>query len=229
MPLQDGAHDLDRLVAEAQDAALLWLRPPTTPPGSRSPAERLGPLLESVPESCLVVLDEAYRPFLPPERRPDSLALLRRHPNLVIQRSLSKSHGLAGFRIGYLVASAAQVARLDSVRAPFNVNAAALVAAEAALGERGWSEYTVERVRDERARFEAFLAERGSTYWPSDTNFVSFRPADSAATVRALAKRGIAVRDGADLGLEGWLRVTVGSAPRMLLVRQALIEAGEGS
>ena len=229
MPLQGGAHDLDRLVAESQDAALLWLPTPHNPSGIAVPAERLGPLLESVPESCLVVLDEAYRPFLPPERRPDSLALLRRHPNLVIQRSLSKSHGLAGFRIGYLVASAAQVARLDSVRAPFNVNAAALVAAEAALGERGWSEYTVERVRDKRARFEAFLAERGSTYWPSDTNFVSFRPADSAATVRALAKRGIAVRDGADLGLEGWLRVTVGSAPRMLLVRQALIEAGEGS
>jgi histidinol-phosphate aminotransferase len=227
VPLKDGAHDLDRLVAEAQGARLLWLPTPHNPSGIAVPADRLGPLLESVPESCLVVLDEAYRPFLPPARRPDALGLLRRHPNLLIQRSLSKSHGLAGFRIGYLIGSAAQVARLDAVRAPFNVNAAALVAAEAALRERGWSEYTVQRVRDERARFEAFLAASGFTYWPSDTNFVSFRPHDNEATVSALAKRGIAVRDGGDLGLDGWLRVTIGSAPRMLLVREALIEAGE--
>jgi histidinol-phosphate aminotransferase len=228
VPLQGGAHDLDRLLAEAQAADLLWLPTPHNPSGIAVPPERLGPLLESVPDSCLVVLDEAYRPFLPPERRPDSLELLRRHPNLLIQRSLSKSHGLAGLRIGYLIGDAAEVARLDAVRAPFNVNAAALVAAAVALREHGWSEYSVARVRDERARFEAFLAERGFTYWPSDTNFVSFRPRDNEATVGALAKRGIAVRDGGDLGLEGWLRVTVGSAPRMLLVREALTEAEEG-
>jgi histidinol-phosphate aminotransferase len=229
VPLKDGAHDLDGLAAAARGADLLWLPTPHNPSGMAVPPERLGPLLEGVPESCLVVLDEAYRPFLPAARRPDVLDLLRRHPNLMIQRSLSKSHGLAGFRVGYLIARAAQVARLDAARAPFNVNAAALVAAEVALRERGWSEYTVERVRDERARFEAFLDEGGFTYWPSDTNFVSFRPTDSAAIVSALAKRGIAVRDGGDLGLDGWLRVTIGSAPRMLLVREALIEAEGGS
>lgn len=228
VPLKDGAHDLDRLAEEAQGAEILWLPTPHNPSGIAVPAERLDPLLERVPASCLVVLDEAYRPFLPPERRPDALELLRRHPNLLIQRSLSKSHGLAGFRVGYLIGSAAQIARLDAVRAPFNVNAAALVAAGAALRERGWSDYTVARVRDERARFEAFLDAGDFTYWPSDTNFVSFRPRDHEATVDALAKRGIAVRDGSDLGLDGWLRVTVGSAPRMLLVREALIEAGEG-
>jgi histidinol-phosphate aminotransferase len=228
VPLKDGAHDLDRLAAEAEGAELLWLPTPHNPSGIAVPAERLGPLLERVPASCLVVLDEAYRPFVPPERRPDALELLRRHPNLLVQRSLSKSHGLAGFRVGYLIGSAAQIARLDAVRAPFNVNAAALVAAGAALRERGWSDYTVARVRDERARFEAFLDAGDFTYWPSDTNFVSFRPRDHEATVGALAKRGIAVRDGSDLGLDGWLRVTVGSAPRMLLVREALIEAGEG-
>lgn len=227
VPLRDGGHDLDALAAAAAGAKLLWLPSPHNPTGTAPTPDGLGEFLDAVPTDCWVVLDEAYRAFLPPALRPDAARLLARHPNLLVQRTLSKSAGLAGVRVGFGAGSAALIAALEALRAPFNVNAVALAAAEAALEHPAWGEYAVAQVRRQRGEFEAFLAALGLEFWPSQTNFVSFLPRSVEATLAALRRRGISVRDGADLGMPGWVRVTIGSAPRMRLVRESLIETEE--
>jgi histidinol-phosphate aminotransferase len=82
----------------------------------------------------------------------------------------------------------------------------------------------VELVRRERERLQATLAELGVEYYPSQANFVTFQPRDPVRIHDALRAGGLAVRDGADLGLTGWLRVSIGAPPEMALLRRILRE-----
>lgn len=215
-----GAHDLEAMAAAARDAgaAVLWLPTPHNPTGGAVDPKALAAMLDAVPASCLVVLDEAYRAFADPERRPDAAAALARHPNLVVQRTFSKAHALAGLRVGYGIASPEVAEAIERIRPPFNVNAAALAAARAALADPAWGAYGVALVRRERERFEALLRELGVEHFPSQANFVTFR----GIAPEAFAEAGLTVRDGADLGLPGWVRLSVGSPPEMAMARRVL-------
>jgi histidinol-phosphate aminotransferase len=225
VPLRDGSHDLDAMAAAAVGAALAWLPSPHNPTGCAVSPDRLARFLADVPEDCVVVLDEAYRAFTDPGTRPDVRGLLARHPNLVVQRSFSKEHALAGLRVGYGLGHPEVVGALHALRPPFNVNVAGLAAAEAAVDDRAWRDYAVTLVRRERARFEAFLGELAIPFWPSQANFVTLQLGDDAPRAHeALEARGLAARDGGDLGLPGWMRITIGTAPQMALVREALRE-----
>ena len=133
VPLRQGGHDL-RAMAEASDgAAVVWLPSPHNPTGVACDPGDLRIFLSEVPEDCVVVLDEAYRAFADPEVRPDVHQLLARHPNLLVQRTLSKDFALAGLRVGYGLASAPLVEALSRARPPFSVNVLALAAIEAAV------------------------------------------------------------------------------------------------
>jgi len=230
VPLRNGVHDLEAMARAASDAAVLWLPNPHNPTGTAVEHDGLRWLLRRVPASCIVVLDEAYRCFVDRERRPDVHELLADHANLLVQRTLSKSYSLAGLRIGFAFGDREVVGAIDGVRPPFNVNSAALAGAAQALRDRAWSNYNVAAVRRERERFAASLQELGMTHWPSQGNFITVRPRDPARVRSLLADRGISVRDGEELGLGGWLRISIGSPPRMALVRQVLreTEAADG-
>jgi histidinol-phosphate aminotransferase len=225
--LVDGAHDLTAMAAAAQDAAVLWLPTPHNPTGRAVDPAALERLLEEVPETCVVVLDEAYRAYVDPGDRPDVAALLAGHPNLVVQRTFSKAYALAGLRVGYGLAAPGIVAALDAIRPPFNVNSVGVVAALAALGEPRWRDYGVEITRRERARLEAHLAGLGFAYFPSQANFVTARIPEPAALHERLAAAGLVVRDGADLGLPGWVRISLGAPPQMALLRAVLTDHKE--
>ncbi len=86
-----------------------------------------------MPADVVVVLDEAYNEYLPPELRYDAIAWVRRHPNLLVSRTFSKAYGLAGLRVGYGVAQPELSGLLNRVRLPFNVTSVAQAAAGAAL------------------------------------------------------------------------------------------------
>ncbi len=225
----DGAHDLAAMAAAARGtgtaAALVWLPSPHNPTGAALDPAELDAFLAAVPDTTLVVLDEAYRDFTTPSARPDVGRLLRTHDNLLVQRTLSKAHGLAGLRVGYGLGHPDLIAAMDAIRPPFNVNTVALAAARAALADTAWADYGVRLVTRERERLERFLREHDIEHLASQANFVSVRPSDPAALHTALAARGVAVRDGADLGMDGWVRITIGAPPRMALVREALQEA----
>ena len=221
VPLHDGRHDIGAMAEAADGAAVVWLPSPHNPTGAAARLGDLEALLSQVPEDCLVVLDEAYRAFADPDSRPDVAALLDVYPNLLVQRTLSKDWALAGLRAGYGLGAPELMRALRRVRPPFSVNAMALAAVEAAAGAPAWRAMAVARVREERAKLEAELARLGVEYVPSQANFVTAR-LDPARVAPALAGSGLVVRSGDDLGLPGWVRISIGWAPQMAQLRGVL-------
>jgi histidinol-phosphate aminotransferase len=227
VPLAGGAHDLDAIAREAGTASLVWLPTPHNPTGVAIDPAALERFLEEVPPTCLVVLDEAYRCYADPGLGPPAIALIARHPNLIVQRTFSKAYALAGLRIGYGLAATEIVEALNGIRPPFNVNVAAIAAGLAALENPAWRDYAVELVRRERRRLEQTLAELGFEFFPSQANFVTFRTADLPRLHRELLAAGLVARDGADLGFPGWMRVSIGAPPQMATLRAVLIHHRE--
>jgi histidinol-phosphate aminotransferase len=220
----DGGHDLEAMSARTNDAALLWLPTPHNPTGVAVDPSELQHFLDAVPPTCLVVLDEAYRAYVDADRRPDVPALLGHHPNLMVQRTFSKDYALAGLRVGYGIGAQELVEAINRVKPPFNVNAAAIAAAEVALRQQGWRDYGVTIAIRERRRLEAHLEALGATYFPSQANFVTVAVPDTERAIAALGDVGVVVRNGADLGLPGWVRVSVGTPPVMAQLRAVLEE-----
>lgn len=187
---------------------------------------RRGPLtafLEALGDDPpLVVLDEAYGDFCDDPEYPDGIALLARHPRLIVLRTFSKIAGLAGLRVGYAVAAPETIDRLNRVRAPFNVNRLGQVAALAALEDREHWDRTRELVIAERAFLAAELARRGYPSPPSQANFLLVRVPDAAAARERIRRAGILVRDGAAVGFPGHLRISVGTREVNLRLLAAL-------
>ena len=158
----------------------------------------------------LVVLDEAYRDFVDDAEYPDGVALLARHPRLLVMRTFSKIAALAGLRVGYVIARAEAIERLNRVRAPFNVNRLGQVAALAALADVPYWEETRAYVLTERAFLSEELRRRGFRFPPSQANFLLVEVAEAAAMRASLLREGILVRDGAGVGFPGHLRIAIG-------------------
>ena len=221
VPLRHGRHDTEAMAKAARDAAVLWLPSPHNPTGAAVRPGELDTLLGQVPDDCLVVLDEAYRAFLDPAHRPDLGRLLARHQNLLVQRTLSKDWALAGLRAGYGLGAAPVIGALARARPPFSVNTLALAAIEAGAGASAWRAMSVARVREERSRLEAELTRLGVEHYPSQANFVTAR-LDPGRVAAELAGCGLVVRSGDDLGLPGWVRISLGWAPQMAQLRGVL-------
>jgi histidinol-phosphate aminotransferase len=163
------------------------------------------------PDAPLVVLDEAYADFVDDPDYPNGIALLARYPRLVVLRTFSKIAGLAGLRVGYAAASAETIDRLNRVRAPYNVNRLGQVAALAGLEDREHLARTREVVLTERAFLSAELGRRGFVFPPSEANFLLVEVPQAARVRERLLRGGLIVRDGADLGFPGHLRIAVGT------------------
>jgi histidinol-phosphate aminotransferase len=175
---------------------------------------RRGPLqalLDALgPDGPLVVLDEAYRDFCDDPDYPDGVELLERYPRLIVLRTFSKIAGLAGLRVGYAVADPQTIDRLNRVRAPYNVNRLAQVAAVAALEDDAHLARTRRVVLEERAFLSSELTRRGYAFPPSHANFLLVRVPDTDAARARLLHAGLIVRDGAAVGFPGHLRIAVG-------------------
>jgi histidinol-phosphate aminotransferase len=158
----------------------------------------------------LVVLDEAYCDFVDDPDYPDGVALLARHPRVVVLRTFSKIAGLAGLRVGYAVGSPETIDRLNRVREPYNVNRLGQAAALAALEDSEHLARTRRVVLEERAFLTRELARRGHTFPPSQANFLLVRVASAAEVGTRLLRAGLLVRDGAAVGFPGHLRISIG-------------------
>ncbi len=206
-------HDLDALAAAVRaDTRLVYLANPNNPTGTWFDDAALAGFLARVPPEVLVVVDEAYREYVDAPGLDGALRFSGAHPNLIVTRTFSKAHALAGLRVGYLIAHPSVVGVIERLRESFNVNGLALVAAAAALGD----DAHIARVRAfnaaERAWLAAGLAARGLSSLPSQTNFLLVDCAGDAAELeRHLFERGVIVRPVAGYGLGGYLRVSVGS------------------
>jgi len=210
---KDYGHDLDAMRAAIRDdTRVLWIANPNNPTGTFLPWAQIEAFLETVPPQVLVVLDEAYGEYLPPAERCDTAAWLARFPNLLISRTFSKAYGLAGLRVGYGLGSAGVIDLLNRVRHPFNVNAPALAAAEAALGDEAFLARSYALNTAGMAQLAAGLAEMGVETVPSKGNFLLAKVGAAARINAELLKRGVIVRPVDNYGLPEFLRVSVGLA-----------------
>lgn len=225
-------HDLDAIAAGIDgDTRLVYLANPNNPTGTWYGAEAFAAFMARVPEDVLVVVDEAYAEFVDAPEWASALALVARHPNLLVTRTFSKAYALAGLRIGYAVAHAGLIAVLERVRESFNVNGAGLAAAEAALGDGEHLQWVVARNAEQRAALAEALRARGLRVFPSQTNFLLVQFAEPgeeacvAALDAALIDAGVVLRPMGGYGLGHCLRITVGTADenrRLLAALDAL-------
>jgi histidinol-phosphate aminotransferase len=177
-------------------------------------------------EPPLVVLDEAYRDFCDDPEYPDGVALLADRPYLLVLRTFSKIAGLAGLRVGYVVASPEAVDRLNRVRAPYNVNRLGQVAALAALEDEDHWRKARQLVLDEREFLSRGLARRGFVFPPSQANFLLVKVADAPRAQARLLRAGMLVRDGSGVGFANHLRIAVGVRETNERVLEVLGEMG---
>jgi histidinol-phosphate aminotransferase len=216
-------HDLAAMrAAIREDTRVLWIANPNNPTGTFLPWAEIEAFLETVPPQVLVVLDEAYGEYLPPAERCDTTVWLARFPNLLITRTFSKAYGLAGLRVGYGLGSAAVIDLLNRVRHPFNVNAPALAAAEAALDDDDFLARSYALNTAGMAQLVAGLAGLQIDTVPSKGNFLLVKVGDAARINTELLKRGVIVRPVANYGLSEFLRVSVGLAGQNVRLLDAL-------
>ena len=202
---------LERAIADGP--RVIFLSSPWNPAGPALTEPGLQRLIAAIKPGTLFVLDEAYFEFVE-DNCPDGLEVLRRSDiPYVVLRTFSKAYGLAGLRVGYAVCSDADLARLvGAAKTPFNVNAAAQLAAVAALDDEQWMRSSVARMRSERERMSGSLAALGLRIAPSQTNFLFFDCAtDATALAAELLQSGIVVKAWREPGYETFMRVTVGT------------------
>ncbi len=208
-------HDLDAMRTEITAATrLVIVCNPNNPTSTALPLPDIEAFLRSVPRHVCVILDEAYCEFSLLEDPDSSVALLKRHSNLVLLRTFSKIHGLAALRVGFALCGSEEFRiAVDQVRQPFFCNAAAQAAATEALKHEDEVTRRVELNLAERTALEDSLRDLGLEPAESHANFLWFdlpEGVDEPALTSSLAARGVLVRSGHSLGRDGALRVTVG-------------------
>ncbi|HEV7265242.1 MAG TPA: histidinol-phosphate transaminase [Falsiroseomonas sp.] len=230
VPERNLTADVDgMLAAVGARTRLVFLANPNNPTGSILPQAEVDRLRRELREDVLLVLDSAYAEYV---SRPDydaGVKLVDATSNTVMCRTFSKIYGLGGMRVGWCYAPPAIVDVLGRVRGPFNVNAAAMSAAIAALAEPGWVEKSVAHNAEWRAKVSRSLAEAGLKVWPSEGNFVLVDFGDAARAKAAdahLRGRGLVVRAMGGYGLPACLRITIGTAEENAMVIEALTEFG---
>lgn len=208
-PSEDLQFSLDRTLAAITPATrLVYLTDPNNPTGLGLPAGAAEAIAARAPQA-LVLVDEAYANF---SGRTLVGPRLERQPNLVVGRTFAKAHGLAGLRVGALVAHADTIAALRRLMLPFSVNACAIAALEAALEDRAYLDWYVAQSVESRTLVYNFCRRHDLPFWPSEANFVLFRAgADAGVLVDAAARRSVLLRNESHApGCAGCVRMTAG-------------------
>lgn len=220
-PAKDRGHDLDAMAARISDRTrVIFIANPNNPTGTWLAADELQRFVTNVPESVIVVIDEAYFEYANEPRLrslwgskdyPDASQWLDRFPNLVVTRTFSKAYGLAGLRVGYSLSHPDIANLLNRIRPPFNVNSMALAAACAALEDAEHVEKAVALNVQEMSRITEAFTQMDLGYIPSVGNFISVDVGtDASAVYDALLHEGVIVRPVANYGMPNYLRVTLG-------------------
>lgn len=162
---------------------------------------------------AMIFVDEAYVEF----SNITAVGLLAQYPNIVISRTFSKAFGLAGLRIGYVIANAQHITELEKVRNPYDINIFAYYGARAALDNiQELNAYVDEVMNQAKPLVERFFQEAGIEYYPSVANFILFKPRGNNEEVfAALRSLGILTRTRSDAGIDNTIRVTIGTVEQM--------------
>lgn len=192
---------------------LVWICNPNNPTGSIIPKENFDDFVDSLPEHTWMVVDEAYSEFTNPEELPDLMNYIKGKKNIIAVRTFSKYYGIAGARMGYLVADPEVITMYDTVSEPFNANRIALAGAvELIQNELATCKKYGDIIIQDRERMSEELEIMGCTPFPSRGNFVFFcTPYPATEVSELLLQRGIIIRPCNGWGYNYHVRVTIGT------------------
>ncbi|HTO30789.1 MAG TPA: pyridoxal phosphate-dependent aminotransferase [Pararhizobium sp.] len=230
VPYADDREDLAGLLAAVrrEDAPLVYLANPDNPMGSWWDAEKVVEFARALPETCLLVLDEAYGETAPAGTIP-SISSLIDMPNVVRTRTFSKAYGLAGARVGYVIGTPETAQAFDKIRNHFGMNRLGTAAALTALSEKDYLADVLEKIAASRLRIAGIAEACGLKPLPSATNFVTVDCGRDAIFARGIVDRlmedhGIFIRMPGVAPLNRCIRISTGPEADMALLEEALPE-----
>lgn len=226
---KDLTPDLDAMLAAVtHKTRIVFLTNPNNPTGSFNTPADIKRFREALPDTVLLVLDDAYAEYAELEEGYESgFAFAKGRSDVVVMRTFSKIYGLAGLRLGYAYCPAEIADILNRVRGPFNVSVPAQVAGLAALADDSFIERSTSHNKEWRGWTKAKLEGLGLKVWPSAANFllVQFKDADTAESCRLFLKdRGILVRQMGAYKLPDCFRISIGTGEEMELACAAIKE-----
>lgn len=213
VPLDNFHHDLNRILDAINDKTkIVYLDIPMNPIGTSVKADEFDRFMRKVPEDVLVICDEAYYEYADRDNYPHTLSYVKDGRNVMVLRTFSKLHGLAGFRVGYCLANGDIVEALRRVSLPFAVNKFAQIGALAALDDHEHVRKTLAINAEGKKYLSTKFDEMDVFYIPAETNFLSVNVGrDSRELCAEFQKRGIIVRPLAAFGKPTFMRVTIGT------------------
>lgn len=223
VPAKKFGHDLDAMLAAiTPKTRVVFVANPNNPTGTTLPAEALRRFAGAVPPHVLLALDEAYIEFLdePLDLVPEIVA--GRMQNVLLMRTFSKIHGLAGVRIGYGIGHPELIAELEKIRQPFNINSMAQAGALAALDDTRHPEKTRRNNSRGLKLYQRTFKKLGLEYVPSQANFILVRVGEGARVFAELQKLGVIVRPMGGYQLPEWIRISVGTSKENARCLEAL-------
>lgn len=194
------------------ETSIIFLANPNNPTGILISPKEIKYLLENIPQSTLLVLDEAYYEFAASRLSCNSIEWLQQHPNLVITRTFSKIYGLAGVRLGYAIAHPSIIELLQRVQLPFTVNQVALTTAHAAVDDDAFIQLSLHINAEGMQQMRHGLHQLDLAFLPSYCNFLTFNcKEDSILLYNYLLDKGIIVRPLHPYKMDHYIRVTIGT------------------
>ncbi|ARB91495.1 histidinol-phosphate transaminase [Legionella longbeachae] len=203
--------------------SIIFLANPNNPTGVPVDQNEIKRLLESIPESTLLVVDEAYFEFAESQLSHNSIEWIEQHPNLIVTRTFSKIYGLAGARLGYAIAHPSIIEILLRVQLPFTVNQVALNTAYAALDDEEFLRLSLQTNANGMIQMRQGLEQLNIDYLPSACNFLTFNcKEDGMPLYNYLLDKGIIVRPLHPYKMDHFIRVTIGTQEQNTRFLEAL-------
>lgn len=212
VPMKEMKLDLEGMVNEiTPKTKTIWFCNPNNPTGSTFGASEIKELLNKIPKSVYVIMDEAYVEYVSREDYPNSIELLKEYENIIILRTFSKAYGLASLRVGYGIAHEELVEYFNRVVNSFDVNLYAQAAAVEALNDIEFLSYVKLFNKNQREYLEKEFGKMGLDYVKSDANFIMVNvKCDDKKFFNYLLQNGYIIRPGYLLGCPEWMRISIG-------------------
>jgi histidinol-phosphate aminotransferase len=212
VPLRDGVHDLDAMLAAVTPKTkIVVVVDPNNPTSTRVEAAAFDRFARALPERVILVIDQAYREYMP-EGSVEGAGYVASRPATFVLRTHSKLYGLASLRFGYSLGDRELTAYAQRVRLPFNVSRPAAAAALAALDDHEFVRRSLAVNEAGKAFLYPAFERLGLHAYPTAANFVAVSvPATATEAYEALLRLGVVTRSGDALGMPGRLRITIGT------------------
>ncbi|MBW6421331.1 pyridoxal phosphate-dependent aminotransferase [Rhizobium sp. XQZ8] len=233
VPYVNDRENLDGLLeaVRRENAPLVYFANPDNPMGSWWDAASIVSFAKALPETCLMILDEAYCETGPDGATPDISALIDM-PNIIRTRTFSKAYGMAGARVGYAISTPGTAQAFDKIRNHFGMNRVAVAGAIAALKDTAYLSKVVADIKASRERIAAIATANGLKPLASATNFVAIDCGRDGAYARSivdgLMEHGVFIRMPGVAPLNRCIRISTGTAADMALLEEALPQVLKG-